>query len=941
MPTPLQRFLSKALLYGSVICAGGPALAEMGDLVADSAYGQSDLFHSIGLPIGTATFAEPRGVAIDRNTTPNRAYVSDAYYSRVLGWNDVDAMVSGAPADLVIGQPDFFSFGCNGDPAVTSSRPPATLSNLCRPQGIDVGPDGSLYVTDRDNCRLLVYFDPFATDATADIVLGACGPTGPDTFYYPLGVAVDDNGNVFVADRINRRVLEFDGPLTSTDLVPDRVFLQPDFVSGFVDGTHFPTDVAIDNDGVLYVGTGSKLLRFDDPFNDSSISATFGTDGCNTEGCSSSGCLIDGESAETTCMPQGVALGPGGTLYVGDAGNNRVLAFDQPRTSPQPSRVYGQPDFGGESGLFNDECNDGGPSATSLCTFVTIRLTLGGTFQVGVGVDLDAAGRLYVADTLNHRVLRYDDPVADSVADVVLGHVAMDDIRRPLPTIEGPYVAMMSSQLVAVDSEQSRLLLYGSTNVSTPTPMGVIGQPDFGTTGCNSGGLSASSLCAPTAAVAESYGPLWVADTGNNRVLRFDRPWFEYDYEERKYIIKKVADAVYGQPDFTSNACGAGTDGLCAPRGLAKDLSQNLYVSDADNNRIVRYNDPLADATADIVIGQPDFSSTSCNTGGRSADSLCDPRGIRIYYGTGDMFVADHGNNRVLIYEQVEQFPGGAETVFGQAGSFTTGACSGGAGGLCQPSDVDRDRAGQILVADSGNHRVVQYNLPFSDTDADRVFGQPDLDANTCNNGGVSDVSLCSPVSLGLYRSFGDKLFIGDAGNQRIVKIDAPYCAEEYFLADKVAGGDDASGPWKTKLKVRRGTPGKHRLKFGGKIMLWESDGFADFHEEPLITLSTSSGIEYRERVPWTDCTFRGETEKCKTVWLKGERDGIDDYKMTDRFRFNPRQHSKVGWRGRAVALDLSSFTEPQARLQLQFGSVCFSSDLQCVHKTNKTKCQP
>ncbi|MFQ5351721.1 MAG: NHL repeat-containing protein, partial [Candidatus Binatia bacterium] len=824
-----RRLLAAVVVWGLVVSGTGLATAEMGDLVADRVFGQSDLFQSVGLPIGAATFAEPRGVAIDRSVTPNRAYVSDSAYSRVLGWSDVDALANGGPADLVIGQTDFFSFGCNGNPAVTSVKPQATLSNLCRPRGIDVDGEGNLYVTDRDNCRVLVYFDPFGTDTTADLVLGSsCGGTGPDLFSYPVGVAVDGSGNVFVADYINRRVLQFDGPLASTDLVADRVYLQPDFVSGFVDGTYFPRDVAVDGSGVLYVGTRSKVLRIDDPFNDGSISATFGTDGCNTEGCNSLGCVIDGESALTTCIPEVVAIGPGGTLYVGDAGNNRVLAFDQPRTSPVPSRVYGQPDFGGNSGLFNDECNDSGPSATSLCTYVSIPLTLGGTFKVGIGVDLDAAGRLYVADTLNHRVLRYDDPVADSVADVVLGHDTMGDIRKPLPTIEGPHVAMMSSQLVSVDSEQSRILLFGSTNISTETPIGVIGQPDFGTTGCNTGGLSASSLCAPTAASASRYGSLWVVDTGNNRVLRFDSPWFEYDYEENRYVIKTTADAVYGQPDFTSNACGAGTEGLCAPRGLAV-VSQNLYVSDSGNNRIVRYNDFLVDTTADLVIGQADFVSTACNAGGRGPNSLCDPRGIRINSSTGDMVVSDSGNNRVLVYEQVEQFPGGADAVFGQGGSFTAGACGTGPGGLCGPSDVDFDRAGQLLVADTGNHRVVQYDFPFSDGDADRVFGQPDLQANTCNNGGVSDVSLCSPVSLGLYRGFGDKLFVGDSGNQRIVKIDAPYCAEQYFLADKIAGGPGASGPWKTKTKIKHRRTRQDQMKFRGKITLWESDGFADF----------------------------------------------------------------------------------------------------------------
>ncbi len=48
----------------------------------------------------------PQRVAIDRSATPNRLYVSDTYYNRVLGWRDAQDFKNGDPADLVIGQPD-------------------------------------------------------------------------------------------------------------------------------------------------------------------------------------------------------------------------------------------------------------------------------------------------------------------------------------------------------------------------------------------------------------------------------------------------------------------------------------------------------------------------------------------------------------------------------------------------------------------------------------------------------------------------------------------------------------------------------------------------------------------------------------------------------------------------------------------------------------------
>ena len=80
-----------------------PARADIGDLEADALVGHISFSDSIPHVVGPATFSNPKGVAIDRSTTPNRLYVADSQYSRVLGWSDVDALVSGQPADLVIG----------------------------------------------------------------------------------------------------------------------------------------------------------------------------------------------------------------------------------------------------------------------------------------------------------------------------------------------------------------------------------------------------------------------------------------------------------------------------------------------------------------------------------------------------------------------------------------------------------------------------------------------------------------------------------------------------------------------------------------------------------------------------------------------------------------------------------------------------------------------
>jgi DNA-binding beta-propeller fold protein YncE len=93
----------------------------------------------------------PGPVAVDTSATPNRIYVVDSSNSRVLGWKDAAGFANGAPANIVIGQPNFYSYDCNQ----LQDRPgPGTL---CFPLGVAVDPSGNLYVTDPTNDRVLEY----------------------------------------------------------------------------------------------------------------------------------------------------------------------------------------------------------------------------------------------------------------------------------------------------------------------------------------------------------------------------------------------------------------------------------------------------------------------------------------------------------------------------------------------------------------------------------------------------------------------------------------------------------------------------------------------------------------------------------------------------------------------------------------------------------------
>ena len=121
-----------------------------------------------------------------------------------------------------------------------------------------------------------------------------------------------------------------------------------------------------------------------------------------------------------------------------------------------------------------------------------------------------------------------------------------------------------------------------------------------------------------------------------------------------------AVDLVLGKAgSFTSFECNfdTGTNeasdaDMCQQTGLALDKSDNLYVADTGNDRVLKYAAPLSSASvADMVFGQNgSFVTSDCNTdtgGGASiANDLCVPTGVALD-GSGNLFVADSINSRV------------------------------------------------------------------------------------------------------------------------------------------------------------------------------------------------------------------------------------------------------------------------------------------------------
>jgi len=237
-----------------------------------------------------------------------------------------------------------------------------------------------------------------------------------------------------------------------------------------------------------------------------------------------------------------------------------------------------------------------------------------------------------------------------------------------------------------------------STRTDSPaTPSLVLGQPDLST--CTTGS-SLSQVNNPSGMYLDPSGTLWVADTTNHRVLRFDNAASKSNGAS--------ADGFLGVTG--SNSCSRSK--FTSPGSVTGDGS-TLWVSDSANNRIMVYLNAASkanSANADYVIGKTTF--TSC-TSGTSSTKLDNPAGL-FYNQYGTLLVSDAANNRVLGFHSASSISSNgpaASFVVGQS-SFTTSSSGTSAtkmkapNGLCYENVVSN---GTFVVADQNNNRVLVW----------------------------------------------------------------------------------------------------------------------------------------------------------------------------------------------------------------------------------------
>ena len=244
------------------------------------------------------------------------------------------------------------------------------------------------------------------------------GSVGANGFSAPSGVAVDSNGNLYVSDFVNSRVLEFNTPLATCGGVFPCVGGSANLIFGQTSATSSacnqssstsastlcePRQLAVDKFNNLWVAdhNNNRALEYYTPLSVTSVSGSGDTtadfvlgQGAAGNSFTTSNCQTI--SATSLCNPTGVAVDQSGNVWVGDTSNNRVLEYNETVSATMPAANAMADTVFGENGSFTSSSPPGiGPNS----------------LDGPQGVIVDGNGNLFVDDVVTDRVLEFFSPL--------------------------------------------------------------------------------------------------------------------------------------------------------------------------------------------------------------------------------------------------------------------------------------------------------------------------------------------------------------------------------------------------------------------------------------------------------------------------------------------------------------------------------------------------
>ncbi len=519
-----------------------------------------------------ARFRSPRGVAVDG---AGNVYVADSgnFTIRKIAPNGAVS----TPAGLA-GNPG----SADGTGSAARFRSPWALAVS----------GGTVYVADvADNTiRSMTPTGVVATFAGTAGSLGSDDGIGSSArFSSPSALAADSAGNVYVADSINNTVRKI-SPARAVS-----TFAGVARSAGSVDGVGFaalfsyPSGVAVDSTGNVYVGDAS---------NNTIRKVTPAAAVTTLAGQAAPPGSVDGSGpAARFSYPSGVVVEGAGNIYLADLGNHTIRKIT-------PAGVVST--FAGRAHVFGS-ANGPGPDAR---------------FSSPGGVALDAAGNVYVADISNHiiRKITPDGMVSTFAGQAnIAGH--LDGIGSAAQFLYPEGVAVDSAGNVYVADTGNNTIRKVSPTGSVITLAGLAA-----TSGSTDGTAPAARFFNPTGIAVDPAGNVYVVDSYNDTI--------------RKITPGAVVSTLAGVARNLGSADGMGAAARFSnPYGIAVDPAGILYVAD-NRNHTIRKITP--DGMVKTVVGQAEVGGI---VPGPLPGLLALPRGVALTP-TGDLLITT--NNAVV-----------------------------------------------------------------------------------------------------------------------------------------------------------------------------------------------------------------------------------------------------------------------------------------------------
>jgi len=328
------------------------------------------------------------------------------------------------------------------------------------------------------------------------------------------------------------------------------------------------------------------------------------------------------------------------------------------------------------------------------------------------GIALDSSGNVFFSDTLNHRICKLDT----------------------------------------------------SGNLST------YAGSTIGASGFVNGNNSVARFNSPTAITVDRMGHIYVADTGNNaiRIIQLNKV---YDASSNIIETDRLINTLVGTGPSLGSAIGF-TNSLNAPKGVAVDISGNVYISDTGNHRICKVTSggSLQTMAATVTLGPLTYLSGNINGQGQEA-SFRFPTGLCVDL-LGNLFVADTGNNmikRITPSGKVSIVAGNGQPFFKEGKRLQAG--------FSRPIGITVDLQNILYVTDTGSNVIRRIT---TDGNVLPVVGSPQQLTGSIDGFGAVDptrslvpferrATFSGPSAIAVDSS--KILYVADTQNNTIRKV--------------------------------------------------------------------------------------------------------------------------------------------------------------------------